>query len=69
VLDGSEDLEAALVSLFKDLNVPVRLKDLGIPEEDLEKIAFETTNDVANMTGNPVSLNLNQIVKVLKEFY
>ena len=69
VLARSEDLEAALVSLFKDLKVPIRLKDLGIPEEDLEKIAFEATSDVANMVGNPIALNMNQILKVLKEFY
>ena len=68
-LDGSEDLEVALVSLFKDLNVPIRLKDFGIPEEDLEKITFEATNDVANMVGNPIPLNMNQILKVLKELY
>jgi len=68
-LDDSADLEAALVRLFTDLNVPLRLKDTGIPEEDLEKIAFETTNDVANMVGNPISLSLNQILEVLKEFY
>ena len=69
VLDGSEDLEAALAGLFRGLNVPARLRDLGIPQEDLEKIAFEATNDVANMTGNPIPLSMNQILKTIKEFY
>ena len=69
VLAGSHDLEAALVRLFKDIDVPTRLQDLDIPQEDLEKIAFEATNDVANMIGNPIPLNMNQILKVLKEFY
>jgi len=69
VLDGSEDLGAALAGLFRGLNVPARLRDLDIPQEDLEKIAFETTSDVANMTGNPIPLSMNQILKTLKEFY
>jgi alcohol dehydrogenase class IV len=69
ILDCSEDLEAALTGLFQDLSVPLRLKDLGVPEQDLEKIAFATTNDVANMTGNPIRLSMNQILKIIREFY
>lgn len=68
-LDCSDDLETALVKLYEDLKVPTRLRDVGIPEEDLEKIAFETSKDVVNLSGNPIPLNMNQIVKLLKEFY
>ena len=69
ILDRSDDLEAALMKLYRDLDVPTRLRDLGIPEKDLEKIAFETTKDVANLAANPVMLNEQQILELLKEFY
>jgi alcohol dehydrogenase class IV len=69
VLDGSTDLEAALTRLFTDLKVPMRLRDLGIPEKDLEEIAFDVTGDVPNMAGNPAVLTISQVVKILKEFY
>ena len=68
-LGGSDDLEAALVKLYKDLNMPIRLRDLGIPQEDLRKVAFETSKDVANIAHNPVPLSEHQILKLLKEFY
>ena len=68
-LDQSQDLEAALVKLFTDLNMPLRLRDIGIPEEDLKKIAFETTKDVANLVSNPGTLSEHQILELLKEFY
>ena len=69
MLDRSDDLESALLRLYKDLNVPVRLRDLGIPEKDLEKIAFTATKDVGNITSNPVHLSEHQILELLKEFY
>ena len=69
MLDGSEDLDAALVSLFQDLNMPIRLKDLGIPEKDLEEIAFDVSCDVPNMVSNPATLNMNQVLKALKDIY
>jgi len=68
-LDGSDDLEAALMKLYEDLNIPIRLKDLGIPQEDLKKVAFETSKEVANIASNPVPLSEQQILKILVEFY
>lgn len=68
-LDHSEDLESALSKLFKDLDMSTRLRDFGIPEADLERIAFETSNDVPNLSGNPTILKRGDILKVLKEFY
>ncbi|GAH81693.1 unnamed protein product, partial [marine sediment metagenome] len=60
-LDGSDDLETALVKLYGYLDVATRLRDYGIPREGLERIAFETTKDVANLVGNPVTPNEHQI--------
>ncbi|GAJ13643.1 unnamed protein product, partial [marine sediment metagenome] len=69
VLGYSEDLEVALVELYNDLKVPMRLRDLGILEIDLEGIAFETSKDVANLASNPVPMSQRQILKLLKDFY
>lgn len=68
-LDGSDNLETALVKLYKDLNVSTRLSELGIPEEDLGKIAFETSKDVVNLTSNPASVSERQILTLLKSIY
>lgn len=68
-LDRSEDLEAALVHLYKDLNLPIRLRDLGITEEGLKTIAFEVGKDAANLAGNPVPVNDRRIIEILREFY
>ena len=66
---SSEDLESALSKFFKDLDMPTRLRDFDIPEADLEKIAFETSKDVPNLSGNPIPLRRSDILKVLKEYY
>ena len=68
-LDRSEDLESALVRLYKDLNLPIRFRDLGITEEGLKTIAFEVSKDAANLAGNPVPVNDRQILKILKELH
>lgn len=69
ILDRTEDLESALVRLYKDLNLPVRFRDLGIPEEGLKTLAFEVGKDAANLAGNPVPVSDRRILEILKEFY
>ncbi len=68
-LGESGDLESALKRLFDDLNVPSRFRDIGIPETDLGKIAFETSNNAVNLAANPVPLSEHQILELLREFY
>ncbi len=68
-LDRSYDLEEALLKLYKDLNMPTRLRELEIPESDIPRIAFEVAKDVPNMVGNPIPLEEPDILKLLKEFY
>jgi alcohol dehydrogenase class IV len=68
-LDRSEDLESALVRLYKDLNLPTRLRDLGVPEEGIKTLAFEVGKDAANLAGNPVPPNDQLILEILQEFY
>ena len=68
-LGDSDDLEAALERLFKDLNVPARFRDIGVKETDLKKIAFETSTNAVNLAANPAALNRHQILELLNEFY
>ena len=68
-LDRSEDLESALMRLYRDLNLPTRLRDLGIAEEGIKALAFEVGKDAANLAGNPAPLNDRRILEILKEFY
>jgi len=68
-LDRSDDLEAALIKLYKDLKVAWRLRDFDIPEKDLRKIAFETSKDVVNIASNPSPVSQHRILELLKESY
>jgi len=68
-LDGSDDLEAALLRLYKDLNLPVRFRDIGIPEKDLKKIEFEASTNAVNLAANPLPVSAHQIFELLKKFY
>jgi alcohol dehydrogenase class IV len=68
-LDGSDDLEAALKRLFEDLNIPTRLRDMGVPEGGLREIAFETSTNSVNLAANPATLNEKRILELLKQFY
>jgi len=65
----AEDLGVALERLYRDLNLPTRFGDLGIPKADLEEIAFGATKDVVNLAGNPIPLSERQILELLNEFY
>ncbi len=69
VLDRTEDLESALMRLYRDVNLPVRFRDLGIPEDGLKSLAFEVGKDAANLAGNPVPVSDARILEILKEFY
>jgi alcohol dehydrogenase class IV len=68
-LGSSGDLESALISLYQDLNLPTRFRDVGIPAGDLGKIAFEVSTNAVNLAANPVPLSDHQILALLKEFY
>jgi len=57
------------MKLYKDLNIPTRFRDIGIPEEGLKEIAFETSTNAVNLTANPLPVSKHQILELLKEFY
>jgi len=69
MLDRSHDLESSLTNLYKDIGMPTRLRELGIEESELKRIAFETSMDVPNMVGNPTPPSEKQVYELLKSFY
>lgn len=69
LLNRSGDLEGALLRLYKDLDIPVGLKNYDIPKEDLRKIAFYTHRDAVNMATNPAVLSESQVLALLEEVY
>ena len=69
ILNRSHDLESGLTKLYKDIGMPTRLRDLGIDESELKRIAFETSMDVPNIVGNPIPPNERQIYDLLQLFY
>jgi aldehyde:ferredoxin oxidoreductase len=68
-LDRSGDLEAALVKLYEDLNIPVRFRDIGVQESDLERIAFEASTNTVNLAANPQPVTEHRILELIREFY
>jgi alcohol dehydrogenase class IV len=45
------------------------LKALGIPKDDLKKIAFYTSRDAVNMATDPTSISEQKILELLQEIY
>ncbi len=68
-LDGSDNIEAALLRLYEYIKVPTRLRGLGIPESGLPEIAFETSKDAVNLARNPAPLSDRQILELLRASY
>lgn len=68
-LNRSENLEEGLRKLYEEVGIPTRFRDLGIPEEDLPRIAFEASKDVVNIVGNPIPLEEHHFLELLREFY
>ncbi len=65
-LDRSDDLEQALLRLYGDLNMPVRIEDLGVPKSEFKKIAFAASREVANIASNPAPMDENKILDLLE---
>jgi alcohol dehydrogenase len=68
-LDRSTNLEEALKKLYADLHIPVRLRDIGVPEDDLERVAFETSTNTVNLAANPEAVTEHRILELLKSYY
>ena len=68
-LDRSQDLEAALLKLYKDLDTPVRFREVGITEQDLNRIAIDAFRDVVLTYPNPAPISEHQMLDLLRELY
>jgi len=69
LIDRSNDLEESLLRLYKKLDIPIALKDYGIPKENLDEIAFYTSRDAVNMATDPASPSRRRILDLLTEMY
>jgi len=69
LLNRSEDMVTALKGLYADLEINLSLKALGIPREDLKKIAFFASRDAVNMATDPTTPSEKMIEAVLAEMY
>jgi 4-hydroxybutyrate dehydrogenase len=68
-LDRSDDLEAALLKLYEDVNMSYKLKDLGLGESDVKRLAFFTSKEVALVVFNPAPLSDRRILEILQGIY
>jgi alcohol dehydrogenase class IV len=68
-LDRSDDLEKALLQLYEDVNMSYKLKDLGLGEADVKRLAFFTSKEVALVVFNPAPLSDRRILEILQGIY
>ena len=66
-LARTDNLEQALLDLFRDLQFSVKLEDHGVPREDFKKVAFLISREVGNIATNPAVMDENKILKLLEE--
>jgi alcohol dehydrogenase len=69
LLNRSNDLEASLLEFYRKLDIPISLKALGVPKEDLKKIAFYASRDAVNMATDPTTPSQQKILELLQEIY
>ncbi len=63
-VDDSQDGIKALENWLTDINAPIRLSDVGIPADDIEKIA-ENAFRLSSFWGMEKTYNQNRIVEIL----
>ena len=68
-LDRSDDLEKALLKLYNDVNMSYKLKDLGLTEADVKKLAFFVSKEAALVASNPLPLSDRRILELLEDIY
>jgi alcohol dehydrogenase class IV len=69
LLNRSNDLEEGLLEFYRRLDIPISLKAIGIPKDDLKKIAFYASRDAVNMATDPTSVSEKRILELLHEIY
>jgi len=69
LLNRSNDLAEGLLEFYRKLDIPISLKILGIPKDDLKRIAFYASRDAVNMATDPTSISQQKILELLQEIY
>lgn len=68
MLDGSDDLEEALKRLYGDIGMPLRFRDVGVKEEDIESLVKDIFREPA-LHMNPLRLEEKHVIQLMKDFY
>ena len=63
-----EKLASSVQDLSKKLEIPQRLREIGIPEEMLPALAKQAINDICT-SGNPVEVTVEDLINIYKEAY
>lgn len=70
--DANKDIENAILKLknyFKEIGMPVRLEDLGVEENKLEDIAFNTMFKGKRVLNDVILVDKDMALKILKESF
>jgi aldehyde:ferredoxin oxidoreductase len=68
-LNGSDDLEKGILQLCDDVKMSWHLKDLGLTEADVKRLAFYVSKEVALVVSNPVPVSDQRILEILESMY
>ena len=63
-----EKVASAVEGLSQRLGLPQRLRDVGIPEEMLQTLAYQAVDDICT-SGNPRSVTVEDITEIYKRAY
>jgi len=66
VREGAEVTVAALKTLAEDLQVPIYLSDVGIPESAIEEMADSAMGQVRLLNNNPRKLTRDDVVQIYR---
>lgn len=67
--DENKDIEKGIIKLkefYKEIGMPVRLKDLGVKEEDLEALAYNTMFKGKRVLEDIITVDYEEALKILK---
>jgi alcohol dehydrogenase class IV len=64
--EAAENGLGAIRTLCKDIGIPVRLRDLGVPEEALQEMATATMGVTRLLANNPKQLTLDDVLNIWK---
>lgn len=66
--EAIEKLATAIQELSKRLEIPQKLRELGIPEEMIPALAKQAINDICT-SGNPREVTVEDLINIYKEAY